>query len=89
MSTSFATDVAPLFAPNDTRCMNAQGVQLTDFAYMSSAVGDGDFPDHANARHVLARVKGDEVPRMPPGAAPWGADKIATLQSWIDGGFLP
>ena len=88
MSTSFATDVARLFLPADTHCMNPQGVLLKNYGYMSDPAGDGVYPDHANARHVLARIKGDETPRMPLGAPAWDNGKIGILQSWILDGFL-
>ena len=89
MATSFAADVSPLFLPLDTHCMKPQGVHLKDYGYMSDAAGDGDYPDHANARHVLARVKGDETPRMPLGAPDWSVAKIGILQNWITDGFPP
>jgi len=33
--------------------------------------GDDNFADHANARHVLARLSGTELPRMPADGAYW------------------
>ncbi len=86
---SFAGDVSRLFGEGDLRCMGPRGVALDDFAYMADAAGDMDHPDHANARHVLARLKGDEVPRMPFHAPAWPDDKIATFEKWISDGFQP
>ena len=38
------------------------GVLLDDFNYMSDPTGDGVFADHANGRHVYARLTGEEHP---------------------------
>jgi hypothetical protein len=86
---SFADDVARLFTPGDTTCMGHRQVYLTSYDYMSDATADDIFADHANARHVLARIKGDELPQMPFHAPPWPPEKVAILSGWIDGGFLP
>ncbi len=84
---SFAGDkIADMFSKTDDACMQGHGVALKDYGYMGDAAGDGDYPDHANARHVLARVQGVETPRMPLGAPPWDAAKIAKLKAWIDDG---
>ena len=83
MTVSFATDIAPLFTDGDARCMGGRGVMLREFDYMANPAGDGQYPDHANARHVLARLNGTETPRMPLGGAPWDADRIATFESWM------
>ena len=37
------------------------GVLLTDYTYMGNPAGDGAFGDHANARHVFARLMGTEI----------------------------
>jgi hypothetical protein len=83
---SFAQDILPLFSQTDRQCMANRGVLLADFSYMGDAAGDDEFPDHANARHVLARVTGQETPRMPLGAPSWSAEKIGALRQWIDDG---
>ena len=87
--TSFAANVAPLFRPRDQMCMGRMGVDLISYAYMSAPAGDATFADHANARHVLARVNGSELPRMPLGGPDWSAAQIVILQSWIHDGFQP
>jgi len=87
--TSFSTDIKPLFTRLDTACMSGRGVQLNSFAYMSDATGDATFADYANVRHVLAHLQGTEKPQMPMGEPAWSDEKIAILQDWIDGGFLP
>jgi hypothetical protein len=89
MATSFQTHVAPLFRAGDVGCMAARGVRLDDYAYMSDAPGDGGFADHANARHVLARLTGDEKPRMPKGGPYWNDEQIALFERWMSDGFLP
>jgi hypothetical protein len=85
--TSFAKDIVPLFRSNDVDCMRKGGVELTTYAYMSDPAGDANFPDHASAKHVLARLKGDEAPRMPPGGPYWSDATLNTFQSWMDGGY--
>jgi hypothetical protein len=87
--TSFAGDIVPLFSQQDLACMAGKGVMLSSYQYMSDPSGDGTFPDHANAGHILARLEGREVPQMPLRAPPWPAARIATFRSWIVGGFLP
>jgi hypothetical protein len=86
---SFASDIVPLFTRQDTSCMSGRGVILNSYAYMSNAAGDAVYADHANARHVLARLQGSEKPRMPMGEPAWSAAKIAIFQNWISGGFQP
>jgi hypothetical protein len=67
----------------------SEGVQLADYNYMSDSSGDAEFADHANARHVLARLVGDEKPKMPKGGPFWSDDQIGVYQKWINDGFLP
>lgn len=67
MPVSFATDVVPLFRPNDVSCMKGYGVKLDSYPYMSSSSGDGVFKDYANARHVIGHLSGSEAPQMPLG----------------------
>jgi hypothetical protein len=86
--TSFRADIVPLFRDRDLNCMRRHGVQLDDFAYMSSAVGDASFADHANARHVLARLNGSEAPPMPPDS-PWPEPQITLFSDLIEEGCLP
>ena len=85
--TSFQTDVAPLFSAGQVGCMGAQGVQLDDYGYMSDPSGDVSHPDHANARHVYARLSGTEFPRMPPGGPFFSAAHLQTFLDWMTGGF--
>jgi hypothetical protein len=86
---SFATDIKVMFTQTDLRCMSAQGVALDDYNYMSDPTPDGDYPDHANARHVYGRLTGDETPRMPHGEPFWGQAALDTFKHWMDGGFQP
>lgn len=83
MNPSFASAIAPLFSDGDARCMGGMGVMLRDFGYMADPAGDDVYADHANARHVLARLKGQEAPRMPPGGTPWADEKIALFEAWM------
>ena len=100
---SFAADIAGLFTTKDVNCMRlrlndrGQPILLNDFAYMGNATGDGTFADHANARHVFARLTGDEVPQMPVGSEkkwtapdnPTGQQNLQTYKAWMDQGFRP
>ncbi|HXO99009.1 MAG TPA: hypothetical protein VN813_00840 [Luteibacter sp.] len=88
MTESFAKDIAPLFTDGDARCMGGMGVRLRDFDYMADPAGDAVHADHANARHVFARLQGTETPRMPPGGEPWDAARLALFESWMKG-WLP
>lgn len=69
--------------------MSGQGVYLDDYHYMSDPSGDSSYADHANARHVYARLTGTETPRMPQGGPFWTTQQLDTFQSWMTGGFLP
>lgn len=89
MSVSFGGDIKPLFTRRDVNCMNGFGVHLADYGYMSAPAGDGKFPDHANARHVYARLTGDETPRMPDGGPFWQQPQLDLYQQWMDCGFQP
>ncbi len=83
MSTSFAKDIMPLFTDRDAHCMGGMGVHLREFDYMANPTGDAVFADYANARHVLARLKGTETPRMPPGGDAWNDAQIALFEAWM------
>lgn len=84
MSTSFGKDIAPLFTDRDAHCMGGMGVHLREYDYMANPEGDAAYLDYANARHVLARLKGTETPRMPPGGPNWSDDQIALFESWME-----
>lgn len=87
--TSFKNDIKTKFRPQDIACMNRQQIPIADYDYMSDPAGDGSFPDHANARHVLARLSGTENPRMPLNGPYWSDEDLATLTDWINGGYQP
>jgi hypothetical protein len=87
MPISFQEDVQPLFRPDDIDCMSGIGVSLDDYTYMSNPAGNGSFPDHANARDVLAHLTGAARPRMPMGGPYWTDAQITTFQQWMDDGF--
>jgi hypothetical protein len=91
MTKSFTADIWPLFHDRDINCMrpSPHGVLLADFAYMSNPGGDSIYSDHANARHVHARLTGSERPRMPMGGPYWSAPDIDTYEQWMSDGFLP
>ena len=88
MLVSFAADIAPLFTEGDIDCMSETGVELNDYGYMSNGTGDDKFPDHANARHVYARLTGNERPRMPMGGPYWQEAQLQLFNQWMTGGFL-
>ena len=87
MPVSFAGEIAPLFNARDVACMTRRGVKLDDYGYMADAAGDGTYPDHANARDVLARLTGDEQPQMPMGGPYWPDTQIETFKQWMADGF--
>jgi hypothetical protein len=62
---------------------------LRNLAYMGNGQGDTAFADHANANHVLARLEGREVSRMPLGAPPWPQTNIDKFKSWMNDGYQP
>jgi len=100
---SFAVDIAPLFTTKDLNCMKirqndrGQNIVMSDYAYMGDATGDASYADFANARHVYARLTGDEKPQMPMGAEkkwnapdnPVGQSNLATYERWMIQGFKP
>ena len=88
MPLSFAKSIAPLFQPNDVACMKKYSVRLDDFAYMSDPVGDGTYPDHANARDVYAHLTGAAPPQMPMDGPFWSSDQLKLFEQWMTDGFL-
>lgn len=86
---SFANDISNHFTPGQAACMGGKGWPIKDFAFMSDPAGDHQYPDHANARKVFARLKGDDTPRMPPGGPYWTPAMLQTYQDWMSDGFLP
>jgi hypothetical protein len=89
MPASFATDIKLLFRPGDVTCMHRFGVSLENYDYMSDASGEGTFADHANARHVYARLTGAETPRMPMDGLFWADTQLALFNQWMTDGFQP
>lgn len=87
---SFSTDIKTMFSAGQVLCMRNKGVILDDFAYMGDDSGDTKFPDHANARHVFAKLTGDAPgQRMPPGGPYWTQTMLDKFEAWMDGGFEP
>jgi hypothetical protein len=84
---SFAGDILPLFGKLEIGCMRKHGVLLDDYAYMSDSHGDGIFGTHANARHVYARLTGQERPRMPLNGPYWDDARLQKFKDWMDGEF--
>jgi hypothetical protein len=88
MTVLYATQILPLFRPQDIACMARPGVLLDSVTYMSDATGDAHYADHANARHIYARLAGTETPQMPPDVAGrWSAANLALYQQWMTDGF--
>ena len=69
--------------------MSARGVALDKYDYMGDTSADLKYSDHANARHVYARLVGTKSPRMPKGGPFWLQAKLDLYKSWIDEGFQP
>jgi hypothetical protein len=88
MPVLFSTSILPLFRQRDIACMTGQSFPINDYAFMSNATGDADYPDHANARHVYARLTGTEKPQMPPdNAGKWSPTNLALYLQWMTDGF--
>ncbi len=62
-------------------------VYLDDYGYMSDAVGDANFPDHANSRTVYAHLVGTIAPRMPLHGPFWPQAQLDLFQTWMTDGF--
>ena len=79
-----------MFSAGQVLCMRNKGVNLDTYTYMSDNTGDETFPDHANARHVFAKLRGDAPgQRMPPGGPYWTQAMLDKFEAWMDGGFEP
>jgi hypothetical protein len=91
MAVSFATNILPLFRPIDIQHMKPHGVILDDYTYMSDATADDTYPDHANARNVLAYLSpnGSTPPAMPPGGPYWSTAQLQLFNQWMTDGFQP
>jgi hypothetical protein len=88
MPVSFGQSIAPLFRSTDVACMKKYGVRLDDYAFMSDSAGDGNYPDHANARNVYAHLTGVTLPQMPMGGPFWSSDQVDLFEQWMTDGFL-
>jgi hypothetical protein len=82
MTTSFHSDILPLFTETDIDHMGSFGVILNDYSYMSQ-------PD--NAATVYQQVSQGSMPPPPSegGEGAWSPDKVELLKSWIDEGYQP
>ena len=78
----FARDIRSLFRDVDISHMEAHGIKLDDYTFMSD-------PDNANK--VLETVSPDEgdPPSMPPGEPYWTADQLALFAQWQNEGDQP
>lgn len=84
MKTSFANDIKPLFRPTDIKCMQAYGVLLDNFGYMSDATNN-----HENAATVQDYLTGKRTPRMPKGGPYWTRQQVDLYAKWIADGYQP
>ena len=79
---SFARDIKPLFRDVDIAHMEAHGIKLDDYTFMSD-------PDNANkVLETLLPHEGDP-PSMPPGGPYWTADQLALFAQWQNEGYQP
>jgi hypothetical protein len=85
---SFIQDIAPLFEARDVTCMARLDIRLNDHGYMSDAMGNDKFADHANARDVYAHLTGTARPRMPMGGPYWAEAQLRLFDQWMIDGFL-
>ena len=65
--------------------MGRRGVHLNDVVWMCDPSPNQEYPDHANARQVYAKLEAQE---MPPDQ-PWAAADLALYNSWMGNGFQP
>ncbi len=91
---SYASQIKPLFNPQDIGCMSGMGVKLDDYTWMSDPTGGAmgsctDFPDHMNGRSVYAKLTGECQPKMPLGGAPWDQASLDLYNQWMQDGFQP
>jgi hypothetical protein len=77
---SFQRDIKPVFRPLDIESMRARHVFLGDYEFMK-------VPE--NARMVLARLSGQQKPRMPDGGPYWDRRQLGLFRQWIRDGFKP
>jgi hypothetical protein len=80
MTTSFKTDIVPLFTSVDIEHMSGLEVPLDDYAYMSQ-------PD--NAAGVYDQVSNGTMPPSTSGEQPWSEDKVQLFRQWMDEGYAP
>jgi hypothetical protein len=74
MSTSFSTDIRPLFRERDVASMNRLGLDLSSH---------GDVSGQADA--ILARLHAGDMPC--DGA--WSSDQISLFATWMSEGKQP
>jgi hypothetical protein len=79
---SFARDIRPLFRDVDISHMEAHGITLDDYAFMSD-------PDNANKVLGTLSPREDEPPVMPPGGPYWTPDQLALFAQWQNEGYQP
>jgi hypothetical protein len=85
MTTSFASDILPLFRPGDIDCMTPRGVQLGNPDWMCDPAPAFGFPDYGNARRVYSALSRGVMP--PDGK--WPQDQLDIFKQWITDGFNP
>ena len=84
MSVSFASQIVRMFRQKDIDCMQAYGVLLNNYTYMSDPSGN-----HANASQVRDYLTGALTPRMPKGGPFWAQTMIDLYNQWMSDGFQP
>jgi hypothetical protein len=85
MTTSFTTDILPLFRPGDIGCMSPRGILIGSVDWMCDPAAGNDYPDYGNARRVYAALAGGF---MPPGQK-WPQAQLDKFQAWMTDGFNP
>ena len=77
---SFKSDILPLFRAIDIEHMQAMGVLLDDYDYMSQA---------ENAQQVYDFLTGDQEPKMPPDGPYWSDEQLKLFARWMQEGRKP
>lgn len=78
----FATDVEPIFQNNCMPCHDASNAQNGVVL-----VGYQNIKNEAGNPRLVARLKGEIVPRMPFGGPYLSDSTIAVVEQWISCGF--
>ncbi len=81
MAVSFANDIRPLFREIDVEHMQAYGMPLDSYSWMSDPGNN-----YRNAQDVLNSLI---TQSMPPGGPFWTQDMLDRFSQWMKDGYQP